>query len=641
MQIEKKLKQEEKLSNLDFKKLNKELAGKEFYFFSENFDSLKPYLVVKITDKYVLLRESQENVIKNREVEIIEFLTLNFPESEEYKFSFEEWKNLWLKYGGWLPKNFNLDFQELSIKEARELFSKLPSKIELLLDYFHSVKKNLYFFMFLKDANQQTLLNYIKSLDIYFDKSYFLKIINIEDEAQEIKMAKIREKLFNKPIPLELLDEFERSKIVQDYNKISGNDYLVRLSLGRTIKPNNEFDQIVYFILESSVGGTLLFTSENRFNTLFNPSFYPPNIFGVEKIEEIPIDELDAYLEILLKSTFLRNFQLFSENIYKEIVENILYSRYLVVLLKTRPEIVFVSPTNIIPYTFFIKYLLKYTKEILKERNNPLEDKIKIPKFIFINTEANYLRSIINKEYMGNFTDLFEELKQFINNKKLEEFEEKLDEILSRENFSEDKKNFYRYLIKSAIWLKRKLIPFFEKINSIHDLEREVYIKRNLLIAFLDDAFGAQFATYNITYILLYLSIRDILQPLKRPEMNLDLFNERIDEIIRKILPSDSLLPPGSSIQDLFTMIENLRIMEAGRDIFISLLPIVKIKFQLDDQNLPFRHKLPHHISDKDKKLKRNIVNFNRRKVEILKLAAQKLATHFADYIEQHPFVVY
>jgi hypothetical protein len=646
MESSRKLRGEERL-NFDVRKLNKELIGKEFTFFSEDYSILDIYSVVRVTDKYILLRKIERDVIKDREVEIIEFLALNFPESEEYKFSFEEWKNLWIKYGGWLPKDFKPPASELSIKEARELFSRLPSKIELFLDYYHSAKYDQDFFIFLKNPNIYTLIAFAKYIETYFNLDNFCATANIGNKDNEIEMAKVREKLFGKPIPLELLDELERSRFLKEFleeyykakdanerNKIE--NYLLKLAEGRSIKPNNDFEKIISFILEKSAGGTTIITSENRFNPIFDPTCFPPNIFQKKDIRDIPPDELDSYLDILLKINFLSPFNLYSKDIYKEIIEKILYSKYLYILLKEKPEIIFAPPTNIIPYSFFIKYLLKYTKKILELKNKEFADKIKIPKFIFVNTEANYLRYIIREKYNNNFLKLFEELKGYIDDIKLEDLTEKI----TNSGFDEEKKRFYRYLIESSIWLKNKLITFFEKINTLEELEKEIDEKRKLIFAFLDDAFGNQFATYNTFYIMAYFAIRDILRGLKTQEADSTNFNNMIDRIIRKIMPSGNLLPSHTSIQDLFTIMgRNLRIMEAGRNILIPLLPILKTK---SFEKLPFRHRLTHHLieSEEDKILFKRMLEFNKRKLEILKLLAQKLAPHFAEYIKQHPNLV-
>jgi hypothetical protein len=636
-----KLKGEERL-NFDVRKLNKELIGKEFTFFSEDYSILDIYSVVRVTDKYILLRKIEEDVIKDREVEIIEFLALNFPESEEYKFSFEEWKNLWIKYGGWLPKDFKPPASELSIKEARELFSRLPSKIELLLDYYHSAKYHLDFFIFLKNPNIDTLISFAKYIEIYFNLDNFCAIANIENKNNEIEMAKVREKLFGKPIPLELLGELERIRFLEEYYKAKDENernkienYLSKLADGRSIKPNNDFEKIISFILEKSAGGTTIITSENRVNPIFDPTCFPPNIFQEKDISDIPPDELDSYLDILLKINFLSPYNLYSKDIYKEIIKKILYTKYLYILLKEKPEIIVAPPTNIIPYSFFIKYLLKYTKKILELKNKELADKIKIPKFIFVNTEAHYLRYIIREKYNNNFLTLFEELKGYIDDIKLEDLTEKI----TNSGFDEEKKRFYRYLIESSIWLKNKLITFFEKINTLEELEKEIDEKRNLIFAFLDDAFGNQFATYNTFYIMAYFAIRDILRGLKTSKADSTNFNNMIDRIIREIMPSGDLLPSHKSIQDLFTIMgRNLRIIEAGRNILIPLLPILKTSFE----KLPFRHRLTHHLieSEEDKSLFKRMLDFNKRKLEILKLLAQKLAPHFAEYIKQHPYLV-
>lgn len=642
MESSEKLKGKERL-NFDVRKLNKELIGKEFPFFSEDYSILDIYSVVRVTDKYILLRKIEGDVIKDREVEIIEFLALNFPESEEYKFSFEEWKNLWIKYGGWLPKDFKPPASELSIKEAREVFSKLPSKIELLLDYYHSVKYYPDFFIFLKNPNINTLISFVKYIDIYFNLDNFCTIANIENKNNEIKMAKAREKLFGKPIPLELLDELERSRFLEKYYKAKDENernkienYLLKFADGRSIKPNNDFEKIIRSILEKSAGGTTIITSENRVNSIFDPTCFPPDIFQEKDISDIPPDELDSYLDILLKINFLSPYNLYSEDIYRKIIENILYNKYLYILLKEKPEIIVASPTNIIPYSFFIKYLLKYTKKILELKNKELADKIKIPKFIFVNTEAHYLRYIIREKYNNNFLTLFEELKEYIDDINLEDLTEKI----KNSDFDEEKKRFYRYLIESSIWLKNKLITFFEKINTLEELEKEIDEKRKLIFAFLDDAFGDQFATYNTFYIMAYFVIRDILRGLKTPEADSTNFNDMIDRMIRKIMPSGNLLPSHTSIQDLFTIIgRNIRIMEAGRNILIPLLPILKTK---SFEKLPFRHRLTHHLieSEEDKSLFKRMLEFNKRKLEILKLLAQKLAPHFAEYIKQHPDLV-
>jgi hypothetical protein len=637
-----KLKGKERL-NFDVRKLNKELIGKEFPFFSEDYSILDIYSVVRVTDKYILLRKIERDVIKDREVEIIEFLALNFPESEEYKFSFEEWKNLWIKYGGWLPKDFKPPASELSIKEARELFSRLPSKIELLLDYYHSAKYHQDFFIFLKNPNIYTLIAFAKYIETYFNLDNFCATANIGNKDNEIEMAKVREKLFGKPIPLELLDELERSSVLEEYykdkdenerNKIE--NYILKLADGRSIKPNNDFEKIIRSILEKSAGGTTIITSENRVNPIFDPTCFPPNIFQKKDIRDIPPDELDSYLDILLKINFLSSYNLYSKDIYKEIIEKILYTKYLYILLKEKPEIIFAPPTNIIPYSFFIKYLLKYTKKILELKNKELADKIKIPKFIFVNTEAHYLRYIIREKYNNNFLTLFEELKEYIDDIKLEDLAEKI----TNSGFDKEKERFYRYLIESSIWLKNKLITFFEKINTLEELEKEIDEKRKLIFAFLDDAFGNQFATYNTFYIMAYFAIRDILRGLKTSEADSTNFNHMIDRIIKKIMPSDTLLPSHTSIQDLFTIMGgNLRIMEAGRNILLPFLPILKTKYF---EELLFRHRLTHHLieSEEDKSLFKRILEFNKRKLEILKLLAQKLAPHFAEYIKQHPDLV-
>jgi hypothetical protein len=644
MESIRKLKGEERL-NFDVRKLNKELIGKEFPFFSEDYIILDIYSVVGVTDKYILLRKIEGDVIKDREVEIIEFLALNFPESEEYKFSFEEWKNLWIKYGGWLPKDFKPPASELSIKEARELFSRLPSKIELLLDYYHSAQYRPDFFIFLKNPNFDTLIVFAKYIETYFNLDNFCAIANIENKNNEIKMAKVREKLFGKPIPLELLDELERSRFLEEYYKAKDENernkmenYLLKLAYGRSIKPNNDFEKIIRSILEKSAGGTTIITSENRFNPIFDPTCFPPNIFQEKDISDIPPDELDSYLDILLKINFSSPYNLYSKDIYKEIIEKILYSKYLYILLKEKPEIIVAPPTNIIPYSFFIKYLLKYTKKILELKNKELADKIKIPKFIFVNTEAHYLRDIISKKYNNNFLTLFKELKEYIDYIKLEDLTEKI----TNSDFDEEKKRFYRYLVESSIWLKNKLITFFEKINTLEELEKEIDEKRKLIFAFLDDAFGNQFATYNTFYIMAYFAIRDILRGLKTSEADSTNFNfnDIIDRIIREIMPSDDLLPSHTSIQDLFTIMgRNLRIMEAGRNILIPFLPILKTKYF---EELLFRHRLTHHLieSEEDKSLFKRMLEFNKRKLEILKLLAQKLAPHFAEYIKQHPDLV-
>jgi hypothetical protein len=632
MEFSGKLKGEERL-NFDVRKLNKELIGKEFPFFSEDYSILDIYSVVRVTDKYILLRKIEEDVIKDREVEIIEFLALNFPESEEYKFSFEEWKNLWIKYSGWLPKDFKPLASELSIKEARELFSRLPSKIELLLDYYHSAQYRPDFFIFLKNPNIDTLIVFAKYIETYFNLDNFCAIANIENKNNEIKMAKVREKLFGKPIPLELLDELERSRFLNERNKIE--NYLLKLAEGRSIKPNNDFEKIIRSILEKSAGGTTIITSENRVNPIFDPTCFPPNIFQKKDIRDIPPDELDSYLDILLKINFLSPYNLYSKDIYKEIIEKILYSKYLYILLKEKPEIIVAPPTNIIPYSFFIKYLLKYTKKILELKNKELADKIKIPKFIFVNTEAHYLRYIIREKYNNNFLTLFEELKEYIDDIKLEDLTEKI----TNSGFDEEKKRFYRYLIESSIWLKNKLITFFEKINNLEELEKEIDEKRKLIFAFLDDAFGNQFATYNTFYIMAYFAIRDILRGIKTSEADSTNFNDMIDRIIREIMPSGDLLPSNTSIQDLSAMRGNLRIMEAGRNILLPFLPILKTK---SFEKLLFRHRLTHHLieSEEDKSLFKRMLEFNKRKLEILKLLAQKLAPHFAEYIKQHPDLV-
>jgi hypothetical protein len=113
-----------------------------------------------------------------------------------------------------------------------------------------------------------------------------------------------------------------------------------------------------------------------------------------------------------------------------------------------------------------------------------------------------------------------------------------------------------------------------------------------------------------------------------------------IDRIIREIMPSGDLLPSHTSLQDLFTIMgRNLRIMEAGRNILLPFLPILKTKYF---EELLFRHRLTHHLieSEEDKSLFKRMLEFNKRKLEILKLLAQKLAPHFAEYIKQHPDLV-
>lgn len=203
----------------------KEFLGRELNFFDEN-NEIKKFKIRKIVNNCFILRKEDEERMIDIEVPIIEVLTLNFPDSEDYVFPKEEWKNFWLKYGGYLPPQVKIDKDQLSIKEAREIFSKLPSEFEKNLLYFLMPNETIYsFFIEIENKiitldeisyylNQFAALSTMKNLTYLFDYYLSTKNKNLASYEQSFELERQnsikRYQFFGKPRELELYNQRER-----------------------------------------------------------------------------------------------------------------------------------------------------------------------------------------------------------------------------------------------------------------------------------------------------------------------------------------------------------------------------------------------------------------------------------------------
>ncbi|GIW66961.1 MAG: hypothetical protein KatS3mg095_0859 [Candidatus Parcubacteria bacterium] len=625
---------------IDNSKIIKELVGKEVLFFkdTENFriyenifeiEFLDKHRIQRIKPNYVLLRKyPEEDVTIDREVDLIEVLTLNFPENQEYKFSFEEWKMLWLKYGGWIPPDLNPPSQYLSIKEAREFFSKLPSKTEVIFDYYFS--PNEYLYDFCKYKSEISLERYIRFLNI--NLQYFnYNILNIDIDRERI-IAKKRYQIFGRPIPLEILNINEWNYILNLSNNNLIQEYC-RKSSYRSIKPeltSPEFE---------NVEGT----TSHRYREIINPGFYPYHIFYNNPTEE----DLKTYIKIYI-IRYLRSIsqETIDENL---IIYNLLFNYQFSKLLKYKHKIILLPTVAAIPSAIFFKWLLRYTKnELTKKNRKDLAEKIFIPRFIFINTSSRYLRRniLINGEL--NY-EIFNNLKNDLINKSLEEqkeliekqiksIEEQIKSIKNKKYKTEKEReeaekereslNFLKNILENSLNLKRRFEVVFKKIFhdiNIYNLSEKLQLLR---LSFLDDAIGSK-ATYFFSYIISYFALLDIFKDKLKSNWN------EVSEQIYSFLDNQMFpLSPRLNISefDYLDTEETNRLIFTKR-IFIELLPLFKVR--KEDSKFTIQRIIKTTSENEPAYI------FNNRKVDILKEIAKYLSPLMAEYIIRYPELVY
>ncbi|GIW65564.1 MAG: hypothetical protein KatS3mg094_083 [Candidatus Parcubacteria bacterium] len=622
-----KNKKEKRKSESRKKENFSQLLNQEILSF-KNFNEFNPtqnIFEVNLMEKYIireikgedtlLLRKitDTEDLIDDKETEIIEVLSLNFPESEEYKFPIEYWINLWIKYGGWIDLNNLPQKNELSIKEAREFFSKIPSKTEVIFDYYFSTEETLY--NFCKYKSQHYLSRYISFLNIHLENfNYDIVGINLDYERF---LALKRYKLFGRPIPLEILS-------LEEMNYLLRNERLKEEYLSKTTKRTFNCDLNIQNPTSNQYAGT----TRIIYTKLKNPEYYPYHIFLGNPSEE----EIIEYIKVLLIKNLVSSF---TQNQFDEntIIQNLIFNCQLYKILKSEDKIILLPTVATIPTAFLFKWLLRYTKkELIKRGREDLAEKIVIPKFLFINSESIYLRENLSNE--GIMNQIFQNLKEGLTTKTLDEKLQELKKEIEEKGKNEEEKkklNFLKYIIEFSLNLKKRLYivnkELFDDLN-IDNLRQKL---SELKISFLDDATGMK-ATYFLSYTSAYLAILDILKDKLKNDWD-KIRDEIYDILEREIMPIQFTANLESlDYQTIYNQSANRFIITER--LFIELLPIFKRKKEKKSEN-------PEIILEKpDIKTEKILHDFNTKKIEILKEISKYLSPFLADYIITYPNLV-
>ncbi|MCS7183824.1 MAG: hypothetical protein NZ866_00555 [Patescibacteria group bacterium] len=611
-----------------------ELLGKEVDFFFEG--KIERFIIYKITVDYFILRKKDNNRIIDLEVPIIEVLSLNFSESEEYEFSIEEWKNFWLKYGGYFSPNFKITKERLSIKEAREIFSQLPSQFEAILFYYLLPNRRIY--SIFSDLHIRNIIFYLESyvdissiknfIFLYYLIKYNLNTLQINnDEAfrQEREKSIKRNKFFGRIEEIELKDEKERDDFLSKTpDEII--DYFRRLLNIRRyfldVQPQF-YEKIAEIRRELDERNQLSgISSISFFQEIIDPHLYPQNIFENDEY----LSDLNDYFIVI----FIKNYLLLESHLEKLtfpienfILNKILFRGTLSKFLKIKPQFIILPTVNPVPSAYFYKYLLFFTKKLLMVSNPALAQKIVIPKFILFDfIDRAIFRVLLSIK--DNSSSGFQFLFNLFTEHSLEEIEKKIGE--EDLNLSKENKIKLSIIIKHIKRVKLKLSKFIqtEKNNSL-----EFFINS---LFFLDDALSEGYS-YFFSMLILSLALVDIFRNIIDPNEILSLFKERF---------SFKFNEDGEI--DLKEVRRNENLFFTSHNLFKEFIPFFKFHRLTNGSYLTSTY-YPGFIYEEmgeffNKEIIEKFVRLSQRKITILKLLAKKLSPFLAQMIIANPDLV-
>ena len=618
--------------------LYKELLEKEVLFFDEN-NNLNKFRVIKIKNNFFVLRRIEETIIIDIEIPIIEVLALNFPDSEKYIFSTDEWKNFWLKYGGYLPTQTKIDKEHLSIKEAREIFSKLPSYFEKILLYFLFPNEGLYKLLlelYYNEDNNKDFNVFDDYLRFYVDLNLVRKItymlfllkkdINNNLSVDEVLLLERnnslkREMFFGRRREIELYSEEERLKLRERLKA-------ELIELIKIREPLLSLEKDFYHQLKE-IQERL--NKENLIRGRSTLSFFVDllNIFSfpLKNLEDVSDEEIKIYLLIL----FIKNNGVFFDELIKstEPVENFIIRKFLTnlgldLIIMLKPQFIISPTTNVVPFAYFYRNLLRFTKKILVNCQSSLADNLPNPKFILFDfisrNDWSYFRlKKINNQYAAiYFLNLFREYS-------LDKLKEKA--ILNEFNLDNEVLQNLLKIINDVQRVINKLSKYklfsIDNIRKINDFESLING-----ICFMDD-FLVSGDTYFYSMYILLLALLNMYRYLDFNEMYRCFKKRFLVDFINMDIP-EYFEYPEKLIETL-----NKPIILTSTDFFKNLIPFLKFSKREEFAIFTYYPGFKYTILEKyfPSKLIKEIIEFSRIKITILKKMAEIMAKIMPPYL--------
>jgi hypothetical protein len=622
----------------------KEFLNQKLWFWENNL--LQEFQVIKIKNGHFLLKREENNRIIEIETPVIEVLTLNFPEAQDYQFSKEQWKNFWLKYGGYLPENFNFEKEKLSIKEAREIFSQLPSRFEVNWMYYLFPTNDRQLSDFIVNKNFQGLTHYLEiiaSFDFIKEFIFFHSLIDQKDNSDHnFQLSYEKEKnnslkryhFFGTIREIELFDEEERFKFLSE-SPSDIEDYLKRLFKNREliIKINRDHYDYIKNLEERLRRAHLLIgvTSQAHWEEILNFEFYPVDIFLSDKINK---QELKTFFKIFMLKYFFQHLiedELFQQNSLDEkfFLSKLLTINQLKEILKKHPRFLILPTTNALPIVYFYKNLIKFTQiKLLKNKKyQEIGKKLTVPQIILFDFIDRYFwRNLLNEQI--NNQPLLAYFYELIKNNPLDDLEIKIN--YHNLNLSQENREKIKILIYYLQRVKKKISKYKElnKISSLSDLV-------NLLkeFYFIDDMPTNNF-TYFASFYTLILSLFDI-------------FRDRVNNFsdLEKALKEEFKFDINNPSLDLSIVENNERCFFTGRDIFKEFNLFFKVK--KTDQNLTYTYypgfyyeDLIKFLGEESHWLFEHLTQLTQRKMKILKIFSSYLSSFLAEMIINNPDII-
>ncbi|MER3570502.1 MAG: hypothetical protein C4348_02810 [Patescibacteria group bacterium] len=155
--------------------------------------------IVEVMGETVVVskKEGSEELVK--EVPVIVLVAMNAPETTRFGYPVEKWLEVWQRWGGGEltedAKKLIEGKTYLTVKDARKIFSKVPSEIEERWKAFENQKRG-------------KAVKYDEMIQEFIQKYN----INVSEERSK---AEILKAIFGKEIPLILLNEEERDKLIR------------------------------------------------------------------------------------------------------------------------------------------------------------------------------------------------------------------------------------------------------------------------------------------------------------------------------------------------------------------------------------------------------------------------------------------